>query len=104
MPQDKRNDAGDAQDGRRRGLEGKGFDAGTGNGGAGSDSAYARESSYGGQSSTAGSGASIPRGTDEHSDDDAGQRAGERTQDDDVAPRQVDPEGQLGASRREPGR
>jgi len=103
MAQDNRNDkSGDRQEGRRQGLEGKGFDAGTGYGGAGSDSAYSRESSYGGQSSSAGSGASIPRGTDEHSDEDVGQRASEGSED--ASSRQDDLDGPLGGERREPGR
>jgi len=49
---------GDATGGRQ-GLPGKGFDAGTGYGGAGADSAYHGESSYGGQ---AGYGGSSTRG------------------------------------------
>ena len=39
----------------RRGIPGKGFDAGTGYGGAGGDSAYDGESSYGGQAGYGGS-------------------------------------------------
>ena len=56
---DDRNDQHDAADARqnepRRGLEGKGFDAGTGYGGAGNDSLYNSESAYGGQSAQANS-------------------------------------------------
>lgn len=40
---------------RRQGLEGKGFDAGTGYGGAGNEALYSGESSYGGQSGIGGS-------------------------------------------------
>ncbi len=70
--------AGDAS-GRRQGLEGRGFDAGTGYGGGGNASAYRKESSYGGQAGSGG--AQIPRGTDEHADptgmrDRDGRRAG----------------------------
>lgn len=49
---------GEMQD-MRRGIPGKGFDAGTGYGGAGGDSAYSGRSSYGGQ---AGYGGSTTRG------------------------------------------
>jgi hypothetical protein len=65
--------------GGRRGLEGKGFDAGTGYGGGGNDSAYDGESSFGGQAgsgqgmSGSGGGRSIPRGTDEHSGGEGGE-------------------------------
>lgn len=53
---DQPNDAVDErQNTPRRGLEGKGYDAGTGYGGAGSDSLYSGESSYGGQSGAGGS-------------------------------------------------
>jgi len=45
----------DPLQGRRPGLEGKGFDAGTGYGGAGNSSQYSGESSYGGQSGAGGS-------------------------------------------------
>ena len=49
-----RNDAADErQNEPRRGLEGKGFDAGTGYGGAGNSSLYNGESGYGGQSAEA---------------------------------------------------
>ena len=46
-------------EGRRRGLEGGGFDSGQGYGGAGNSSAYSGESSYGGQ---AGDGGATMRG------------------------------------------
>ncbi len=50
------NDAVDErQNEPRRGLEGKGFDAGTGYGGAGNASLYSGESSYGGQAGVGGS-------------------------------------------------
>jgi hypothetical protein len=53
---DDRNDAADErQHEPRRGLEGKGFDAGTGYGGAGNDALYNGESAYGGQSAEANS-------------------------------------------------
>ena len=52
---------------RRQGLEGKGFDAGTGYGGGGNASAYRRPSGYGGQSGAGG--AHIPHGTDEGSEE-----------------------------------
>ena len=44
-----------AHDERRRGLSDRGFDAGTGYGGAGNTSAYSGESSYGGQAGYGGS-------------------------------------------------
>ncbi|GLC27956.1 hypothetical protein [Roseisolibacter agri] len=74
-------DAGDAGDasGRRQGLEGRGFDAGTGYGGGGNASAYRAGSSYGGQGGSGG--AQIPRGTDEHSDNRSGEQAGQRDRD-----------------------
>ena len=50
---------------RRQGLEGRGFDAGTGYGGGGNASAYRQGSGMGGQSASGG--AQIPRGTDEQS-------------------------------------
>ena len=70
-------DAGDAPDasGRRQGLEGRGFDAGTGYGGGGNASAYRAESSYDGQAGSGG--AQIPRGTDEHSGQQSGQDSGQ---------------------------
>src|SRR5215207_6858264 len=49
----------DEQSEPRRGLEGRGFDAGTGYGGGGNTSAYSGESSYGGQ---AGDGGNTMRG------------------------------------------
>jgi hypothetical protein len=49
----------DEQSQPRRGLEGRGFDAGTGYGGGGNTSAYSGESSYGGQ---AGYGGNTMRG------------------------------------------
>lgn len=56
---------------RRRGLEGKGFDAGTGYGGGGSASAYRRPGGYGGEAGAGGAGgAHIPHGTDEGSEPD----------------------------------
>ena len=89
----------DRNDDRRRGLDDKGFDPGTGYGGAGSDSAYSRESGYGGQSSSAGSGASIPRGTDEHADESSsGEEGAERDQ------AGLDRDAPLGGERRDPGR
>jgi hypothetical protein len=45
----------DPAQGRRPGIPGKGFDAGTGYGGAGNESQYSSESSWGGQSGTGGS-------------------------------------------------
>jgi hypothetical protein len=45
----------DEQDQRRRGLDGRGFDAGTGYGGGGNASAYSGKSSYGGQAGYGGS-------------------------------------------------
>lgn len=106
----------------RRGLEGKGYDAGGGYGGAGNDSLYSAESSYGGQSGVGGNsqrgayagdkygrqddsadeqpdgsasqpGAHIPRGSDEHSG--APKRDGDPSSSDVDAP--------LDAERREPG-
>jgi hypothetical protein len=48
------NDAADERQNQpRRGLEGKGFDAGTGYGGAGNSALYNGESAYGGQSAQA---------------------------------------------------
>ncbi|MDF1501458.1 hypothetical protein [Roseisolibacter sp. H3M3-2] len=87
----------DDQGGRRRGLDGRGFDAGTGYGGGGNDSAYSRKSSYGGQAGSGGTsggegaegGRSIPRGTDEHSDAGTGGRG---TTDDDAVDLDVRPE------------
>ena len=87
MAKDDRNEQSDAPDSRRneprRGLEGTGFDAGAGREG-GAD------------------GASIPRGTDEHSDDaanrDRSAGGGERD------PRGVDLDAPLGGERRDPGR
>ena len=53
---DDRNDAADPrQNEPRQGLQGKGFDAGTGYGGAGNDALYSGESAYGGQSAQANS-------------------------------------------------
>ena len=77
---DDRNDRNDAADGRqnepRRGLEGKGFDAGTGYGGAGNDALYNGESGYGGQSAQANNslgGAYQGEGYGRPGDDDAAQ-------------------------------
>ena len=75
---DDRNDAADERQNQpRRGLEGKGFDAGTGYGGAGNDSLYNGESAYGGQSAQANSslgGAYMGEGYGRPGDDeDAGQ-------------------------------
>ncbi len=75
------NDAVDERQNQpRRGLEGKGFDPGTGYGGAGNDALYNGESAYGGQSAQANSslggayrGEGYGRPGD---DDDAGQQAG----------------------------
>ena len=108
----------DRQDGRRRGLEGKGFDAGTGYGGAGNASAFSRESSYGGQGENrtdrpgaAPEGAEIPRGTDEQAadtsdrDDSADRSAGRsRDRGRDADQGGADLDGPLGGERREPGR
>lgn len=58
-PSDDANEPRDRAPGARRGIPGKGFDAGTGYGGAGGDSAYDGESTYGGQ---AGYGGSTTRG------------------------------------------
>ena len=85
------NDAVDErQNEPRRGLEGKGFDAGTGYGGAGNDSLYNGESAYGGQSAQANNslggayrgegygrpGDDDPAPGDESAADAAGQQAG----------------------------
>lgn len=51
-----RNDAADERQTQpRTGIPGKGFDAGTGYGGAGNDALYSGESAYGGQSAQANS-------------------------------------------------
>ena len=74
------NDAADErQNEPRQGLEGKGFDAGTGYGGAGNDALYNGESAYGGQSAEANSslgGAYVGEGYGRPGDDADGQAAG----------------------------
>ena len=81
---DDRNESNDAADERqnepRRGLEGKGFDAGTGYGGAGNDVLYNSESAYGGQSAQANNslgGAYKGEGYGRPGDDDAQQSGGD---------------------------
>jgi hypothetical protein len=101
---DERTNDDDATDrqreaGLRRGeiIPGKGFDAGTGYGGAGSDSAYRGESSYGGQS---GSGGDTLGGAYQ------GDRYGRSDVPNDEAESatEFDPDAPLGGERREPGR
>jgi hypothetical protein len=95
--------------GARRGerIPGKGFDPGTGYGGAGNDNAYDAENSYGGQSGVGGdqmrgayAGEPYGRPGDREAPPDS-LDADTGAEDDDV---DFDPTAPLGGERREPGR
>ena len=72
-------------------IPGKGFDAGTGYGGAGNDNAYDREQSYGAGESAG----TAERGSDDTRDQGSAFDAGEGG---------FDADSPLGGERREPGR
>ena len=118
MANDERRNNDDATErqrdaGARRGeiIPGKGFDAGTGYGGAGADSAYRGESSYGGPSGVGGdtlSGAYESKpfgrgGSDDESDPNESGAARETDANDDGSAG-FDPTWPLGGERRDPVR